>query len=91
MAQLNTDIALAYLYARKPNYHVEEYKAAMDLQDAHLERLRKGENIFNVAEAVDGGLPDVTFPTVQQVENLQLIRDRARGYYPTRVNQLLPG
>jgi hypothetical protein len=91
LIQLTCDIAMAYLYARKPNYSVEDFKNALALQDIHLDRLRKGENIFNLADNIDAGLPDVTIPTAEQVTHLQLIRDRTLDYYPARVNQLLPG
>lgn len=91
LIQLTCDIAMAYVYARKPGYSVDDFKAAMELQDVHLDRLRKGENIFNLAAPIDAGLPDVTLPTAQSVTNLKLIRDLARNYYPARVNQLQTG
>jgi len=79
------EIAMAYLFAIKPTYSVDDYKAQMDLHDLYLERLRKGENVFNITKVIDAGTPKLTRPSVAAVTQLNLIRDRTRNYYPYRV------
>lgn len=91
LKHLTCEIAMAYLFSRKPNYMIERYKAALDLHDAYLERLRKGENVFNVTENIEAGTPDYVAPLVTQIENLNLIRDRTRRFYPIRHDQTASG
>lgn len=80
------EIAMAYLYARKPTYQVEDYKAALDLHDLYLERLRKGENVFNIAVVIDAGTPSSAQPSVSSIQEKQFLRDRVRNYYPHRIS-----
>lgn len=87
LVRMTCEIAMAYLYARKPTYSSEQYKAALELQDIHLERLRRGENVFNVAANLEAGVPQYATPRAVDIAHLQLIRDRARGFYPRRIDQ----
>lgn len=87
LKQIVCDIAMAYLYARKPTYSSDDYKAALDLQETHLERLRKGQNIFNIDQVIDAGAPSVASPSVAEIQSQLLIRDRAYRYYPPRQSQ----
>lgn len=84
LKMITCDIAMTYLFARKPTTSVDEYKAAQDLADVHLERLRKGERIFNIAEVVTAGVPSYSGPTVPELRELNLIRDRTNNYFPAR-------
>lgn len=88
LVHMTCEIAMAYLYARKPTFFSDEYKAALDLQDTYLERLRKGQNVFNIDENVAAGAPSYASPSVAEVDSLGLIVDRARArYYPPRFSQ----
>ena len=84
LTHLCVEVAMAYLFALKPTYSTDEYKAALDVHDVYLERLRKGENVFNLADPIDAGTPDWTAPSIVSIQNLQLIRDMTRSYYPVR-------
>lgn len=86
LKHITCEIAMAYLFAIKPTYNSGEYDAAMKLHDLYLERLRKGENVFNVQTAIDAGTPTYDNPSVASVVQLNLIRDRTLHYYPHRVN-----
>ena len=87
LEQICCEIAMAFLFARKPTFSVDEYKAAMELQDAYLERLRKGEHVFNVAANIDAGTPKSTAPTVASVQSKGFIRDRTLNFFPARTSQ----
>ena len=78
------ELALAYLWARRPLYRAEDRQAATETAEKSLERLRKGENVFNVAENIDASTPTIDGPTSVTYDNLNLIRDRTRNYYPAR-------
>lgn len=87
LVQMNCDIAMAYLFARKPTMMTDQYKAALELQDLYLERLRKGENVFNLQDPIEAGTPFSVTPTLAEIERLNLIRDTTRNYYPARRTQ----
>lgn len=78
------DITVALLYDRRPLYDVDGFEKAMKLSEAHLERLRKGEHVFDVEEVKAAGVPDTIAPSVIEVDRLNLIRDRTQNYYPAR-------
>ncbi len=84
-------IAMARLWERRPYLDDEGAEKAINAARAALDRLRKGENIFNVAAVVEAGKPDIVTPSVTSIASLDLVVDRARvnnGYYPQR---RLPG
>lgn len=87
LVRITCDIAMALLFDRKPTYSSDDYKAAIDLADVHLERLRTGKNVFNVAANIQAGLPTYDAPSVASVVSKGLIRDRTQHYYPARFSQ----
>jgi hypothetical protein len=87
LVMIECEIAMAILFARKPMFQIDNYKAALELQDMYLTQLRKGETIFDVAENADAGTPSYSAPSVVEVQSLGLIRDMARPYYPARRSQ----
>lgn len=86
LARICCDIAMAYLYARKPTHSVEQYKQYLDLEEQHLERLRKGEHLLFKQANIDAGTPKYTQPSVVAMEQLGLLRDRTHNYYPKRTS-----
>lgn len=78
------DIAHVYLLRRRGLIPTDEHKAAIELAEAHLERLRSGQNVFNIANREDAGIIDTTGPSLVDFGNMNLIRDRTRNYYPDR-------
>jgi hypothetical protein len=79
------DIAMARLFYRKASAHTDEYKQAIEVSDVHLERLRKGERVFDVVEVKDAGTPSYSAPSLASINTLNLLRDRTRNFYPHRV------
>jgi phage gp36-like protein len=86
------DIAMWYLIQRRPGWNPEKAKAIREIAEQHLERLRKGENTFNIQASIAAGDPVVDGPTMLDLVTgpnaLNLIRDRVRNFYPPR---FLPG
>ena len=78
------ELALSYLWARRPLYRAEDRKAATELAEKALERLRKGENVFNVTENITASMPTIDGPTSVTYDDLNMIRDRTKNYYPAR-------
>lgn len=54
----------------------------------HLDALERGERIFAAPAAQDAGLPKTDGPTWVDYQNLNLLVDRCRGYYPSRATDL---
>lgn len=84
LKRITCDIAMALIYARRPLYDPDKYKMAMETAESHLERLRKGENVFNLQPQIDAGTPDIDGPSTMDFQNLNLIRDRVRNFFPGR-------
>lgn len=84
LVRLTCDIAMGYLLARRPNHDPERNKAFREQTHFMLERLRKGENVFDLAPQKDAGVIEHATPTAVDVSKLQLMRDRTQNYYPTR-------
>jgi phage gp36-like protein len=88
LARVTCDLAMRYLIDRRPGWNPEKAKAIRELAEEHLERLRKGENTFNIQASMDAGEPVVDGPTMMDFVTgpnaLNLMRDRARNFYPPR-------
>jgi hypothetical protein len=77
------DLAMVNLIARRPEkVGQQEFDAARQRAEAYLDRLRKGDRVFDVAGCLDAGLPKVDGPTSVTVENLNLITTRTKRFYP---------
>lgn len=85
LVRVTCEIALALLWGRRPLYRLEERKAALEVAEAHLERLRKGEHVLAVPDNIAAGTPSIDGPTAVQIDSLNLVRDRVNNYYPHRV------
>lgn len=72
---------LAYANLLRRNGSVTEAEAnSKEAMDA-LERLRKGVNVFGLADNIDAGLPDSEGPSVQQIINSNRITERTPHYF----------
>ena len=91
LKDITCDLAMARLYKRRTGLSFETYRDIRDLADAHLDRLRKGQNVFNLEELKKAGLPTIDGPSVAQYERLNTIPDRAHGIYPQRGQRLPAG
>lgn len=89
LVRLNCEIALGLLWERRGYYEDDRREEAMARSRKALERLRRGETVFDVEGVKDAGLPSVSTPSRVTLENLNLTVDEARrGFYPAR---RLPG
>lgn len=81
-----SDISIEYLKERRGNRDPERAKGERENALAPLDRLRRGENVFNLTPQIEAGLADVDGPTTLEFQDLNLVRDRVgRRYYPERV------
>lgn len=81
-----SDIAIEYLKERRGNRDPERAKVERENALAPLDRLRRGENVFNLTPQIEAGNADVDGPTTLEFQDLNLVRDRVGDrYYPGRV------
>lgn len=78
------ELAMRDLLARRPAYNPDLLESFEKRCNRQLERLRNGENVFNLSEQEDAGVPSVDGPTTLDFQNLNLVRDRVNNYYPSR-------
>lgn len=86
LIRLTCDIAMRLLAERRPWYELNDaYQRRVANADATLDKLRKGERVFDLEPVKDAGLPEANTPSLESVENLNLTVDAARrGFYPAR-------
>lgn len=89
LKQITCTLAMARLLTRRPgSRYVETYKESIQEAEDFLERLRRGERVFAVADVREAGQLAVDGPTVVEYERLNLLPDRTRNYYPSRASRL---
>lgn len=74
--------------ARVSTFGEENYRAAQEWVDDKLSQLARGERIFATAGAQDAGLPKTEAPLLVEVQRMNLLVDRADGYYPSRAERM---
>lgn len=84
LKRLTCDIAMAYLLGRRPAHDPDRLKAFEERCRSMLERLRKGENVFDITAVKEAGVIDRGTPSAVDYDRMQLMRDRTRNYYPRR-------
>ncbi len=83
------DLAMGRLLRRRPEkIGADSIAAASQDAEDYLDRLRKGERLFDVGSHVDAGQPEVTGPTTLDYARLNLIPDRTKNFYPPRSKRL---
>lgn len=85
LKQLVCDIAFCRLYERR-GYGDDGDAPEMTFKRAQeaLKRLRIGENVFNLVEQVEAGLPSMASPERVQLQRPTLLTQQARGrYFPS--------
>ena len=88
LKRLTCTFAFAGLWNRRPYVDDMERDEALKQARQALDRLRRGENVFDLEDQKAEGLPDVKEPSVSSIDRLNLTVDRARrGYYPRRKYQ----
>lgn len=88
LIRLTCDLAFVCLWQRRPYHDSELGEKIQDRAEKDLDRLRKGEYVFDVDAVTEAGLPEITGPSTVDLNNLHLLVDQARGgvsgYYPRR-------
>jgi phage gp36-like protein len=88
LVRMNCDVAMRNLCSRRFGWNPEKAKAIRELADTQLEKLRNGENAFNIQLTLDSAEPVVDGPTMADFVTgpnaLNLIRDRVHNFYPPR-------
>ena len=85
LIDLTCELTFLRLIRRRGEKYSEDYKDMRKSVMDWLERLRKGQNVFNVAANIQSGTVAVTGPTTIAIEQLNLMRDRVgTAYYPRR-------
>lgn len=79
-------VALWNLWQRKPYAEDQQRTFSKQNADESLELLRKGDHVFDVAAAIEAGLPNVETISREVIQrDWDLVVDQARGsFYPRR-------
>jgi hypothetical protein len=83
-------LAMGYLWARRhADMGNQEIHAAQQEAEDFLDRLRKGERLFQSVEAArTSGKPTIDGPSSVDYDRLNMIPERAHGFYPRRATRL---
>lgn len=82
-------LAMAYMIERRPEKYANEGPSAAKKEaEEYIDRLRKGERLFDVEVVRDAGLPEIDGPSAIDYRRLNLLPDRTRHFYPSRVSRL---
>lgn len=91
LKRITCKIAMGLLWERRPYLEDDNKDAALKAAREALDKLRRGENIFDVDDVKTAGLPSVETPSATSIAALNLTVEACRqnnGYYPQR---RLPG
>jgi len=89
LKRINCELAMSYLIGRRQdNFGDESYQKIQESAEDYLERIRKGERLFDIEAAKDAGLPEVDGPSTVQYRKMNLIPDRTSNFYPERATRL---
>lgn len=84
LVRITTEITMYHLLCRRPRANSEMLEYYAKLRETYLDPLRQGQNVFNIEEKIEAGRASVDGPTTQEYNDLNLVRDRVRNYYPGR-------
>lgn len=77
------DLTMGFLIQRRPEkYGQEAVASARESAELYLDRLRKGDRVFDRAANVEAGLPTTDGPTSIDLQRLNLITARTKNYFP---------
>lgn len=86
LVRITIEVAMYHLLRRRPEANLDQLEYYSKLRDSYIEPLRGGSNVFNIPAHLAAGKADVSGPTTQQYNDLNLVRDRVRNYFPRRFN-----
>lgn len=89
LKRITCELAMVFMLERRPEKYGDEYTRRLrQSSEDYLERLRKGERLFDVEVAKDAGLPSIDGPTTVDARNLNLITTRTQNFYPSKASRL---
>ena len=90
LKQLVAALTMVSLVRRRPEKYGSDYWQAVRAEtEEYLDRLRKGERLFDDPAKRAAGLPTIDGPTALDYNSLNLLPSRTRNYFPS-VAQRLP-
>lgn len=84
LKRLTCVLAISYLLGNRIARYGEALEKLVEKSEQDLELIRQGKNLFNLDAQKEAGLPSIDGPSIVQYRGLNLLRDRAKGYYPAR-------
>ncbi len=90
LKEMECYLAFSKLLGRRPGSEYREtYQEVVNEANEFLDRLRQGERVFSQAAAQkEAQQVAVAGPTARDYEQLNLLPDRVRNYYPSRQSRL---
>ncbi len=90
LKRITCELAMVFLIRRRQENLTDDALTQIGVQaEEYLDRLRKGERVFGDSEANQkAGLPTVDGPTTIDYQQLNLLPDRTRNFYPQRATRL---
>ena len=82
------DVAMQRLFMRRPGLDAEMANRYHEVARSHLDRLRKGEDVFDLESQQAKRHPTIDGPTATDYETLNLMPERCYHYYPHRADRL---
>jgi hypothetical protein len=83
LKRLVCQLLMVTLVRRRPEKWADEYWKKMEEgAEAYLDRLRKGERLFDDASKREAGLPTIDGPTAIELTYLNVLTTRTRNYFP---------
>lgn len=88
LRRITCELAMMYLIEARPDKYKGSEKALRERTEGYLDRLRKGERVFNITVNTDAGVPSLAGLDRFQYDDQNWIPDRMPGFYPSRVQRL---
>jgi phage gp36-like protein len=89
LIRITCSLAIALLCERRPSrVSAEEAEAYRKTARAHLDALRRGENVFGIPAVLESGVIDTVAISAMELESLNGITERMNRYFPTSNTRL---
>jgi len=89
LKRITCELAMVFMLERRPEKYGDEYTGRLrQSSEDYLDRLRRGERLFDVEAAKDAGLPTIDGPTAIEYRTLNMVTNRTRNFYPSKASRL---
>lgn len=83
LVRITCSLAMSLLCERRPDrVNMELAESYRKTAKAHLESLRRGENVFGIQDVVESGVIEIATVSTLDIEDLNLIPQRMPRYFP---------